>query len=422
MPEAVSAERLAELDPELFGLISGELERQRSTLDLVASESVPPRAVLEAQGSILTAKYADGFPGHRDYDMCEWIDAIERLAIERAKAVFGAGHANVQPYSGSNANLDVLHALCQPGEVILGWDFNQGGHPTHYASETFAGRHYRGLCYGLRESDRLVDMDQVASLAEQHRPRLIFAGWSCYQRHLDFAAFREMADSVGAYLVVDMAHFSGLVAAGLYPDPVPYADVCTMTTHKTLGGARGGAILCRPELASAIDAGVYPGEQGGPLPHVIAAQAVTFLLAGTPEFRERMGRVVEGARVLAAVIAEASSRHGASVVTGGTDVHQLLVDLGPAGLDAEVVMGRLNEAGISGNAMRIAFDALPDPGMSGIRLGATALACRGFGPDDFAEAGEIVADGLADRAGERTAELRARVSELLGRFPLYPYL
>ena len=281
---------LAELDPELYELIGGELGRQRTTLDLVASESVPPRAVLEAQGSILTAKYADGYPGDRAYDTCEWIDEIERLAIERAKSLFCADHANVQPYSGASSNMAVLHGLCEPGDPILGWDFEHGGHETHYWQGTSAGRFYRSAAYGVRRQDRLVDMEQVAEMAESLRPKVIFAGWSCYSRWIDFRRFREICDDVGAYLVVDMAHFSGLVAAGLHPDPVPYADACTMTVHKTLGGARGGAILCRAELADRIDAAVYPGEQGCPLPHVIAGKAVTFAIAATDGFRDRMER------------------------------------------------------------------------------------------------------------------------------------
>ncbi len=413
---------LAELDPELSALVAGELARQRGTLDLVASESVPPRAVLEAQGSILTAKYADGYPGRRDYDTCGWVDEIESLAIERAKSLFCAEHANVQPYSGSNANMSVLHALCEPGDPVLGWDFEHGGHPTHYYSGTFAGRFYRASAYGVRREDRLVDMDQVAEMAERIRPRVIFAGWSCYPRFLDFRRFREICDEVGAYLVVDMAHFAGLVAAGVHPDPVPYADACTMTVHKTLGGARGGAILAREELAERIDDGVYPGEQGCPLPHVIAAKAVTFKLAATQAYRSRMARVVEGAQAMAAAIAEREPETSCPVVTGGTDVHQLLVDLSPAGLEANATMARLNEAGVSANAMRIAYDPAEPPGGSGLRLGATALATRGFARAEFTAVGHLLADGLADHSGSRTAELARRVDELLSSFPLFGFL
>ncbi len=420
--QSVYDRKLADLDPELSGLMEGELARQRTTLDLVASESVPPRAVLEAQGSILTAKYADGFPGRREYDTCDWIDEIEKLAIGRAKALFGADHANVQPYSGSNANLAVLHALCEPGDPILGWDFAHGGHPTHGWAETFAGRFYKAAAYGVRREDRLVDMDQVEALAKAHRPRLVFAGWSCYSRWIDFRRFREICDEVGAYLVVDMAHFSGLVAAGLHPDPIPYADVCTLTVHKTLGGARGGAILCREELAERVDAAVYPGEQGCPLPHVIAAQAVTFAIASTDGFRERMERTLAGSSLMADAIVAAADRTQATVVTGGTDVHQFLVDVAPSGREANSVLSQLNSFGISANAIRLAFDEAEAPGASGLRIGANPLAARGLGLAEFALVGEILADALEDPSGARAADIRERISALLSGFPLYPFL
>ena len=413
---------LSDLDPEVSAAIGSELERQRSTLDLVASESVPPRAVLEAQGSVLTAKYADGYPQRRDYDTCEWIDEIESLAVERAKALFGAEHANVQSYSGASANAAVLHALCAPGDVVLGFDFAHGGHPTQCGTETFAGRNYRAFAYHVRRDDRLVDMDEVEALARRHRPRVVFAGWSCYSRHLDFARFRAIADEVGAALVVDMAHFAGLVAAKVHPDPVPLADACTMTVHKTLGGARGGAILCRRELGERIDAAVYPGEQGCPLPHVIAAKAVTFKLAGTDEFRERMERTVAGARTIAQKLVEAEQRTNATVVTGGTDVHQLLVDLAPSRLEAWATLRRLNRIGISANAISLAYDALSKPACSGLRFGATALASRGFGPEQFAHVGAIVSDALANGGEDPDGSLAGRVAELTGARPLYPYL
>jgi len=413
---------LEALDPEVSVAIKGELARQRSTLDLVASESVPPRAVLEAQGSILTTKYADGYPGRRDYDTCDWIDEIERLAIERAKALFGADHANVQSYSGANANAAVLHALCEPGDAVLGFDFTHGGHPTHYAPETFAGRYYRALAYHVRREDRLVDMDEVLALARQHRPKVIFAGWSCYSRHLDFARFREIADEVGAALVVDMAHIAGLVAARVHPDPVPFADACTMTVHKTLGGARGGAILCRRDLAERIDAAVYPGEQGCPLPHVIAAKAVTFKLAGTEAFRERMERTLEGARTMAAVLVEAEARTRAHVVTGGTDVHQFLVDLAPGGREAWATLRCLNTIGISANAIALAYDPLVEPACSGLRFGAAALAARGFTPEQFAEVGSILSDALESGGEDADGSLGVRVAELTREMPMYRYL
>jgi glycine hydroxymethyltransferase len=413
---------LEDLDPEVNAAIDGELARQRCMLDLVASESVPPRAVLQAQGSILTTKYADGYPASREYDTCAWIDEIEYLAIERAKTLFGADHANVQSYSGANANAAVLHALCEPGDVVLGFDFKHGGHPSHYAAETFAGRNYRAFAYGVRRDNRLVDMDEVATLARLHRPKVLFAGWSCYSRHLEFERFREIADEVGAALVVDMAHFAGLVAAKVHPDPVPFADACTMTTHKTLGGARGGAILCRRELAERVDAAVYPGEQGCPLPHVIAAKAVTFKLAGTAEFRERMERAVEGARTMAQVLVEAEDRTEAQVVTGGTDVHQLLVDLAPGGREAWATLRRLNYIGISANAMTLAYDPLVEPACSGLRFGATALACRGLDRDQFAEVGGVLADALANGGEDPGGFLARRVAELTSEMPLYRYL
>jgi len=413
---------LEDLDPEVSAAIGGEFARQRSTLDLVASESVPPRAVLEAQGSILTAKYADGYPGSRDYDTCEWIDEIECLATERAKALFGADHANVQPYSGSSANAAVLHALCEPGDVVLGFDFAHGGHLTHYAAATFAGRNYRALAYHVRRDNRLVDMDEVETLARRHRPKVLFAGWSCYSRHLEFARFREIADEVGAALVVDMAHFAGLVAAKVHPDPVPFADACTMTVHKTLGGARGGTILCRREIAERVDAAVYPGEQGCPLANVTAAKAVTFKLAGTDAFRERMERTLEGARTMAEVLVEAEDRTKAHVVTGGTDVHQLLVDLTPGGREAWATLGRLNKIGISANAIALAYDPRAEPACSGLRFGAMALACRGFGREQFAEVADILVDALANGGEDPGGSLAERVAELTSEMPLYRYL
>ncbi|MGA2529750.1 MAG: serine hydroxymethyltransferase [Acidimicrobiales bacterium] len=413
---------LSELDAQVGAALRGELSRQRHMLDLVASESVPPRAVLEAQGSVLTAKYADGYPQRRDYDTCEWVDEIESLAIERAKSLFGAEHANVQSYSGASANAAALHALCQPGDVVLGFDFGHGGHPSQCGEATFAGRNYRALSYHVRRDSRLVDMDEVADLARRHGPKVIFAGWSCYSRHLDFGAFREIADEVGAALVVDMAHFAGLVAAGAHPDPVPFADVCTMTTHKTLGGARGGAILCRGDIAGKIDAAVYPGEQGCPLPQVIAAKAVTFKLAGTEAFRERIRRTLEGAATMARALVKAEERTRAHVVTGGTDVHQFLVDLSPAGAEARATLSRLNRIGISANAISLAYDERLEPECSGLRFGAMALAGRGFGHEQFAEVGEIIADALAAGGAQRHEVLEKRVTELTAAMPLYNYL
>jgi glycine hydroxymethyltransferase len=418
----VFREPLAVVDPEIAELVGAELARQRATLDLVASENVTPRAVLETQGSVLTAKYADGYPGARDYDTCEVVDAVESLAIERAKSLFGAGHANVQPYSGSSANQAVLRALCQPGDVVLGFDARHGGHSTHHHPDTVAGRYYKTFTYGVRQSDRRVDMEQVQALAREHRPRVVFAGWSCYPRFLDFRAFRQICDEVGAYLVVDMAHFAGLVAAGVHPSPVGWADACTMTVHKTLGGARGGAIICSPGLAARVDAAVYPGEQGCPLLHVIAAKAVTFAVAATSAYRERIERTVSGARTIAAALAEAGPSIGLEVVTGGTDVHQVLVDLGPSGREGKAELARLNSIGISANAVPLAYDSLELPLVSGLRFGTPALASRGFGPAEFAEVGAILTAALGPTSGGDLELLAERVGRLAEEWPIYPYL
>ena len=417
--ETVRFDELSLADPEVAVLVEAERERQARTLDMVASQNVVPAAVLEAQGSVLTNKYADGYPGRRDYDGCEVVDEVERLAIARACELFGADHANVQPYSGSSANAAVLHALCKPGEKVLGFDFNHGGHPTHYAKETFAGRFYDALAYHVHPDTGLVDMDEVADLAARHRPRVIFAGWSCYPRWLDFAGFRQIADDCEAALVVDMAHFAGLVAAGVHPDPVPFADACTMTVHKTLGGARGGAILCRSELAARVDEAVYPGEQGCPLMHVIAAKAVTFRLAASDEFRDRMRRTVEGAATVAAGLAAAEPDTQARLLTGGTDVHQLLLELAIGRPDAPAMLARLNSIGITANAIRSPYDKREPPSSSALRLGTTSLATRGLGPAQFAEVGEIVAGALGSRFEEEQEELAGRVTALTSAFPPY---
>ncbi|HWD24551.1 MAG TPA: serine hydroxymethyltransferase, partial [Acidimicrobiales bacterium] len=377
------SDALGDVDPEIAALIAAERSRQQSTIDMIASENVVPRAVLEAQGSILTNKYADGYPGAREYDGCEVVDTIEQLAIDRAKHLFGADHANVQPYSGSSANQAVLAALCGPGDPILGFDFDHGGHPTQYDRQTFAGQFYDGHAYGVREADRLIDCDQVREIALRVRPKVIFAGGSAYPRTIDFGAFRSIADEVGAYLVADMAHFSGLVAAGLYPNPVPYADVCTMTVHKTLGGPRGGAIVSKASLARLIDEAVFPGVQGAPLVHVIAAKAVTFALCGTESFRERMARTVAGARTIAGKFHAAAERSGIDVVTGGTDVHLVLLDVTRSGERAGDLLDALHLVGVNANAMRIAFDPQPRPSCSGLRLGTASLATRGFAAAEF---------------------------------------
>jgi glycine hydroxymethyltransferase len=412
---------LAAADPAVAELLGAELERQRTTLDMIASENVAPRAVLEAQGSVLTNKYADGFPGTRHYSGCGVVDELEQLAISRACELFGAEHANVQPYSGSSANAAVLRALCEPGDAVLGFDFNHGGHPTQYDAETFAGHFYRASAYHVSRETGLVDMDEVAALAGEHHPKVIFAGWSCYPRVLDFARFREIADEVGARLVVDMAHFSGLVAGGVHPNPVALADACTMTVHKTLGGARGGTVLCRSELAGAIDAAVFPGGQGCPLMHVIAGKATTFKLAGTPTYRQRMERTVEAARLIASTVHGAEGYTGMRVLTGGTDVHQVLIDTG-ATLDAISALARLNEVGIDGNAIRIPFDGREAPDCSGIRLGTAALATRGLDLETFDELAGIIVEVLGGAFEERRGDLKAQVAAIAAQHPIYGFL
>ena len=415
---AAANESLQSVDPEIAALIKDEQRRQEMTIDLVASENFAPLAVLEAQGSVLQNKYADGYPGDRQYDGCLYVDEVERIAIERLKRLFGAEHANVQPYSGSSANTAVLHALCEPGDTILGFDFNQGGHPTQYARENAAGRFYRGISYGVRREDRLIDIESVRDLAREHHPKVIFAGGSCYPRVIDFAAFRRIADEIGAYLVCDMAHFSGLVAGGVHPDPVPFADVCTMTVHKTLGGARAGAILSTAALGERIDAGIFPGNQGGPLMHVIAGMAVTFLLASTPDFKDRMARTVAGARALAAAFGASSGDTGIDVVTGGTDAHLLLLDTAGFG-DARMALERLHEIDVNANAMRIAYDAAQPPGCSGLRLGATSCATRGFGAGAFAELAGVLVECFEGRGSSHRDELRDRVRGLARTYPAY---
>ncbi|RSS40843.1 serine hydroxymethyltransferase, partial [Streptomyces sp. WAC05858] len=327
---------LRELDPEVAAAVGAELHRQRSTLEMIASENFAPAAVMEAQGSVLTNKYAEGYPGRRYYGGCEHVDVIERLAIARVKELFGAEAANVQPHSGAQANAAAMFALLRPGDTILGLDLAHGGHLTHGMRVNYSGRLYKVVPYHVRESDLRIDMDEVERLALAHRPKMIVAGWSAYPRRLDFAAFRRIADEVGAYLMVDMAHFAGLVAAGLHPSPVPYADVVTTTTHKTLGGPRGGVILSRADLAKKINSAVFPGQQGGPLEHVIAAKAVAFKVAAGEEFAERQRRTLDGARILAGrLLADDVAEAGITVLTGGTEVHLVLVDLRASALDGQ---------------------------------------------------------------------------------------
>src|SRR5919206_134252 len=354
-PHSLLNSPLHELDPDVAAAVDAELDRQQSTLEMIASENFAPVAVLEAQGSVLTNKYAEGYPGRRYYGGCEHVDVIERLAIERAKDLFGAEHANVQPHAGAQANAAAFHALMQPGDTLMGLALPHGGHLSHGMKINFSGRLYDIAAYEVDRETSLVDMDAVARMAEERRPKVLLAGWSAYPRQLDFSRFREIADSVGALLVVDMAHFAGLVAAGLHPSPVPYADVVTTTVHKTLGGPRSGMILCREEYAKKINSAVFPGQQGGPLMHAIAAKAVALRIAQSEVFRERQRRTREGA----AVMAEELLRGGVNVLTGGTDVHLALVDLRESELDGKQAEDRLHEIGITVNRNAVPFDPRP---------------------------------------------------------------
>src|ERR671915_812198 len=412
---------LHELDPDVAAAISAELTRQQTTLEMIASENFAPVAVMQAQGSVLTNKYAEGYPGRRYYGGCENVDVVEQLAIDRIKELFGAEAANVQPHSGAQANAAAMFALLDPGDTILGLDLAHGGHLTHGMRLNFSGKLYNVVAYQVSADDFRIDMAEVERLALEHRPKLIVAGWSAYPRQLDFAEFRRIADLVGAHLMVDMAHFAGLVAAGLHPSPVPYADVVTTTTHKTLGGPRGGVILATADLAKKFNSSVFPGQQGGPLEHVIAAKAVAFKLAGEPDFRERQERTLAGARILADRLLAADSREaGIDVVSGGTDVHLVLVDLRESALDGRQAEDRLHAIGITVNRNAVPFDPRPPMVSSGVRIGTPALATRGFGAAEFAEVADIIATALRPTTDEDDIRvLRARVTELAARFPLY---
>jgi len=411
---------LAEVDPEVADAVEREVDRQRRTLEMIASENFVPQAVLEAQGSVLTNKYAEGYPGKRYYGGCEFVDVIEQLAIDRAKALFGAEHANVQPHAGAQANAAAYQALLDPGDTIMGLALPHGGHLTHGMRLNFSGKLYEVVAYEVSPESYRIDMDEVARLAREHRPRMIVAGWSAYPRHLDFARFREIADEVGAYLLVDMAHFAGLVAAGEHPSPVPYADVVTTTVHKTLGGPRSGLILCTAEHQKAIDRAVFPGQQGGPLEHVIAGKAVAFKIAATEAFRERQCATIAGARAVAEELLGAG--RGLNVLTGGTDVHLVLVDLRDTELDGQVAENRLDEVGITVNRNAVPFDPRPPAVSSGLRVGTPALVTRGLGLDDFHEVGRIITLALGpDFEGVR-GELRERVGAIVERHPLYAWL
>jgi glycine hydroxymethyltransferase len=412
---------LSEVDPEIAAVLQQELDRQRHTLEMIASENFVSRSILETQGSVLTNKYAEGYPGKRYYGGCEAVDVAEELARNRAKELFGAEHANVQPHSGATANAAVMMALADPGEKILGLSLAHGGHLTHGMKLNFSGKMYEPHAYELDPNTYLIDMDNVRERALEVRPKVLIAGWSAYSRHLDFAAFRSIADEVGAKLWVDMAHFAGLVAAGVHPNPVPYADVVSSTVHKTLAGPRSGMILCKQELAKKIDSAVFPGQQGGPLMHVIAAKAVAYKAAMQPDFVERQQRTIEGAQIIAERLTQPDVvAAGVSVLTGGTDVHLVLVDLRNAPITGQDAEDILHEAGITVNKNSVPFDPRPPMVTSGIRIGTPALATRGFGASEFTEVADIIANAL--KPGADLAALRARVHKLTENIPLYSNL
>ena len=414
---------VAQADPAVAAAIQGELGRQQDQIELIASENIVSQAVLEAQGSVLTNKYAEGYPGKRYYQGCHHVDIVEQLAIDRAKELFGAQFVNVQPHSGAQANGAVMLALVKPGETVMGLSLAAGGHLTHGAPPAMSGKWFNAVQYGVDPVTHLIDFDEVARLAKEHKPRLIIAGGSAYPRTLDFQKFREIADSVGALLMVDMAHFAGLVAGGAHPNPLPIADIVTTTTHKTLRGPRGGMILTNNEdIAKKINSAVFPGLQGGPLMHVIAAKAVAFGEALQPEFKVYAKKVIENAQVLAARLKE----RGCDVVAGGTDTHLALIDLRPKGLTGKDADEALERANITCNKNGVPFDPLPPTKTSGIRVGSPAGTTRGFGVEEFKQIGDMIADVLdglvangPENNGEVEAAVRARVAELCKRFPIY---
>ncbi|MDN3477556.1 serine hydroxymethyltransferase [Curtobacterium sp. APC 4022] len=410
---------LSEVDPEIAAVLQQELGRQRDFLEMIASENFVPRAILESQGSVLTNKYAEGYPSKRYYGGCEYVDVAEQLAIDRAKALFGAAYANVQPHSGATANAAVLHAIASAGDTILGLELAHGGHLTHGMKLNFSGRIYNAVSYGVDPETFEVDYDDIRAKAIEHQPKVLIAGWSAYPRQLDFAKFREIADEVGAKLWVDMAHFAGLVAAGLHPSPVPHAHVVSSTVHKTLAGPRSGIILSNDEtLFKKLNSAVFPGQQGGPLMHVIAAKATAFLLAGTPEFKDRQERTIRGAQALAARLTQPDAKGaGIDVLTGGTDVHLVLVDLRESEVDGKQAEDLLHEVGITVNRNSVPFDPRPPMVTSGVRIGTSALATRGFGDAEFAEVADIIA--LTLMPNPDVAALSARVKTLTDAFPLY---
>ncbi len=415
---------LAEADPAINAAINDEMGRQRDKIELIASENIVSQAVLDAQGSVLTNKYAEGYPGRRYYGGCEYVDVAEELAIERAKRLFDCSYANVQPHSGAQANQAVFFALLQPGDTFMGLDLAAGGHLTHGSPVNQSGKWFKPVPYTVRKQDHRIDMDEVAAIAKESKPKLIIAGGSAYARFIDFARFREIADSVGAYFMVDMAHFAGLVAGGVHPTPLDHAHIVTTTTHKTLRGPRGGMILSRDEaLGKKINSAVFPGLQGGPLMHVIAAKAVAFGEALKPEFKLYAKAVVENAKALA----ETLHAEGLDIVSGGTDTHVMLVDLRPKGATGRATEKALDRASITCNKNAIPFDTEKPAITSGIRLGSPAGTTRGFGPGEFREIGKLIVkivDAVAAKGEEGDpeieAQVRAQVAELCGRFPIYP--
>ena len=423
-PDGFFTRGLAEADPAVFGGVRDELKREQTQIELIASENIVSKAVLEAQGSVFTNKYAEGYPGKRYYQGCHPSDEVEQLAIDRAKQLFDCAYVNVQPHSGAQANGAVMLALVKPGETILGMSLDAGGHLTHGARAAMSGKWFNAVQYGVDPVSHLIDFDEVASLAREHSPKLIIAGGSAYPRQIDFAKFRAIADEVGAYFLVDMAHFSGLVAAGLHPSPLPHAHVVTTTTHKTLRGPRGGMILSNDEaLGKKFNSAVFPGLQGGPLMHVIAAKAVAFGEALEPGFKSYIAAVMENAKVLAATLKE----RGAEIVSGGTDTHLALIDLTPLGVTGKDADEALERANITCNKNGIPNDPLPPTKTSGIRVGTPAGTTRGFGPAEFREIGNMVADvldGLRQKGegGDPAVEaaVRERVIALCHRFPIYP--
>jgi glycine hydroxymethyltransferase len=417
------ARGLEAADLEVFNSVQDELNRQRDKIELIASENIVSKAVLEAQGSVLTNKYAEGYPGKRYYGGCEYVDVAEQLAIDRARQLFGAAFANVQPHSGANANQAVFYALLNPGDTFMGLDLAAGGHLTHGHPANYSGKWFKPVPYTVRRDNQQIDMDQVAALAREHKPKLILAGGSAYARIIDFAAFRQIADEVGALFMVDMAHFAGLVAGGVHPSPIPYADVVTTTTHKTLRGPRGGMILSRDEaIGKKINAAVFPGLQGGPLMHVIAAKAVSFGEALKPEFKTYAKNVVANAKALAEVLKSS----GLDIVTGGTDTHLMLVDLRPKGAKGRPAEHALDRAGITCNKNAVPFDTEKAVITSGIRLGSPAGTTRGFGAGEFRDIGKLIVEVVEavakNEAGDAQVEqsVARRVSELCNRFPIYP--